>query len=80
MTIFLILIFEQKHKNDLTDLRHIFSLKNPVLGKTNCKYFEGLLLHIMLNKSSKNFDRAKSLISHNPLSNIFLDALVNSSF
>ena len=71
MTIFLILIFEQKHKNHLTDLRHIFSLKNSVLGKRNCKYCEGLLLDIMLNKSSKNFDRAKSLISSNHLSNIF---------
>ena len=59
MTIFLILTFEQKHKNHLTDLRHIFSPKNPVLGKTNCKYCEGLLLDIVLNKSSKNFDRLK---------------------
>ena len=51
--------FEQKHKNHLTDLRHIFSPKNPVFGKTNCKYCERLLLDIVLNKSSKNFDRLK---------------------
>ena len=74
------MIFEQKYKNHLTDLRHIFSLKNPVLGKTNCKYCEGSLLDIMLNMRSKNFHSAKILISSNHLSSIFLDAHVNSSF
>lgn len=35
---------------DLTNLRHIFSLKNPVLRKANCNYCERLLVDIMFNK------------------------------
>ena len=61
-------------------LRHIFSLKNPVLGKINCKYCERLLIDIILNNRSKNFRSAKSLIPSNRISNIFLDVHVNFSF
>ena len=55
-------------------------LKNLVAGKTNCKYCEGFLQNIMLNKRYKNFHSAKSLVSSNHVFNIFLDAHINSFF
>ena len=51
----------------LTSPRSRFTVKNPLLGKTNC---EGLLLNIIFNEVHKK------LISPNRLSNIFLDIIL----
>ena len=76
------MISQQKDKNSQNFLNKTFTFlnKNPVVGKTNCKYCEGLLLNIMLNKRYKNFHSAKSLISSNHRFNTFFDAHINSSF